>query len=107
MTRLSQLAPVLALGAALAGPLTDARAGLLPTSVTVTPEGGKFRWTYAIVLPTDGHFRQDGRSVRSFSVRQTVDSLRSLQALRARGRALRERSWGLLSAQPAPPPSPP
>jgi hypothetical protein len=30
-----------------------ATAGLLPTQVTVTPDGGNFRWTYAIVLPTD------------------------------------------------------
>jgi hypothetical protein len=30
-----------------------ATAGLLPTNVTVTPEEGNFRWTYAIVLPTD------------------------------------------------------
>jgi hypothetical protein len=39
----------------LAGVLavTDARAGLLPVSVTITPEGGNYRWTYAIVLPTD------------------------------------------------------
>ncbi len=30
-----------------------AAAGLLPVNVTVTPEAGNFRWTYAIVLPTD------------------------------------------------------
>lgn len=32
---------------------TSAQAGLLPTSVTQIPEAGNFRWTYAIVLPTD------------------------------------------------------
>jgi hypothetical protein len=32
---------------------SSANAGLLPTNVTVTPENGNFRWTYAIVLPTD------------------------------------------------------
>jgi hypothetical protein len=32
---------------------SQAQAGLLPVSVTITPEGGNFRWTYAIVLPTD------------------------------------------------------
>ena len=32
---------------------SQAQAGLLPISVTITPEGGNFRWTYAIVLPTD------------------------------------------------------
>ncbi len=30
-----------------------ANAGLLPVSVTVLPEAGNYRWTYAIVLPTD------------------------------------------------------
>lgn len=32
---------------------STAQAGLLPTSVTQIPEAGNFRWTYAIVLPTD------------------------------------------------------
>lgn len=32
---------------------TPARAGLLPVQVSVTPDGGNYRWTYAIVLPTD------------------------------------------------------
>ncbi len=36
-----------------AASLGTANAGLLPVSVTVTPESGNFRWTYAIVLPTD------------------------------------------------------
>jgi hypothetical protein len=30
-----------------------AQAGLLPSTVTVTPEAGNYRWAYAIVLPTD------------------------------------------------------
>lgn len=30
-----------------------AQAGLLPVSVTITPDSNNFRWTYAIVLPTD------------------------------------------------------
>ena len=34
-----------------------AQAGLLPVSVTVIPEAGNFRWTYAIVLPTDSQLR--------------------------------------------------
>jgi PEP-CTERM motif len=38
--------------ATLAG-ATLAQAGLLPVSVTVLPEANNFRWTYAIVLPTD------------------------------------------------------
>lgn len=56
MARLTRLAPVLACGVALLGP-PAARAGLLPTSVTVTPEADKFRWTYAIVLPTDSQLQ--------------------------------------------------
>ena len=32
---------------------SSANAGLLPVSVTVLPEADQFRWTYAIVLPTD------------------------------------------------------
>lgn len=34
-----------------------ARAGLLPVNVTVTPDAGQYRWTYAIVLPTDSQIR--------------------------------------------------
>src|SRR5438309_8987594 len=36
--------------AAAAAPAT---AGLLPVSVSITPDSGNYRWTYAIVLPTD------------------------------------------------------
>jgi hypothetical protein len=32
---------------------TSSQAGLLPVNVTITPQSGNFRWTYAIVLPTD------------------------------------------------------
>ncbi|MBP3956843.1 PEP-CTERM sorting domain-containing protein [Gemmata sp. G18] len=49
MFRISRIALVLA--AALA--TTPAYAGLVPTTVTVTPEGAGFRWTYAVVLPSD------------------------------------------------------
>ncbi|MFO0935485.1 MAG: PEP-CTERM sorting domain-containing protein [Gemmataceae bacterium] len=34
-----------------------AAAGLLPVNVTVTPDSGNYRWTYAIVLPTDSQIR--------------------------------------------------
>jgi hypothetical protein len=51
--RLATLAAVLVLGLT-AGP---ARAGLLPVTVTITPEAGNFRFTYAIVLPTDSQLR--------------------------------------------------
>lgn len=50
--RLTTLAVVLTLAAA-----TPARAGLLPVSVTITPEAGSYRFTYAIVLPTDSQIR--------------------------------------------------
>lgn len=33
--------------------VSSTQAGLLPISVTTTPQSGNFRWTYAIVLPTD------------------------------------------------------
>lgn len=36
---------------------TPARAGLLPVQVSVTPDGGKYRWTYAIVLPSDSQLK--------------------------------------------------
>jgi hypothetical protein len=32
---------------------SSAQAGIIPVSVTVTPEAGNFRWTYAVVLPSD------------------------------------------------------
>jgi PEP-CTERM motif len=54
MTRFRILAVLAAAVAATAG---SARAGLLPVSVTVTPDAGNYRWTYAIVLPTDSQLR--------------------------------------------------
>ncbi len=42
-----------ATGATIAMSAGSANAGLLPVSVTVQPEAGNFRWTYAVVLPTD------------------------------------------------------
>ena len=50
--RLATLAAVVVLG--LAAPV---RAGLLPVSVSITPEAEQFRFTYAIVLPTDSQLR--------------------------------------------------
>lgn len=57
MLRISRLAPLLAFGLALAGPAREAAAGLLPVSVTVTPQSGNYRWTYSITLPTDSQLR--------------------------------------------------
>jgi hypothetical protein len=34
-----------------------ARAGLIPVQVSVTPDGGNYRYTYAILLPTDAVLR--------------------------------------------------
>ncbi|HVL13580.1 MAG TPA: PEP-CTERM sorting domain-containing protein [Gemmata sp.] len=42
--------------AALAVPTTS-RAGLVPVAVSITPEAGMYRYTYAIVLPTDAVLR--------------------------------------------------
>lgn len=53
MTRTFSLAAMIAGGLALAGPAPAAKAGLLPLSWSVTSEADNFRWTYAIVLPTD------------------------------------------------------
>jgi hypothetical protein len=53
--RLATLTVVAA--AALLTTTAPARAGLLPVRVSVTPEGDKYRWTYAVVLPTDSMLR--------------------------------------------------
>jgi hypothetical protein len=37
------------------GICSQAQAGLIPTNVTITPDGGNFRWTYAVVVTTDVH----------------------------------------------------
>jgi len=49
----SALTKLFAAAVATAATLGTASAGLLPVAVTVTPESGNYRWTYAIVLPTD------------------------------------------------------
>lgn len=49
MLRRTCLASIVAAVAAV----STAHAGLLPINVTVNPDGTNFRWTYAIVLPTD------------------------------------------------------
>src|SRR5437773_379968 len=50
LNRIARLWVVAIVAAAVAAP---AQAGIIPASVTVTPEAGNFRWTYSIVLPTD------------------------------------------------------
>lgn len=55
MTR-KWFAPLLASGVMLFG-VGTAPAGLLPTLVTVNSDGSNFRWSYAIVLPTDSELR--------------------------------------------------
>jgi len=46
---------LLVISAALAGLFAAGRAeaGLIPTNVSITPDGGNFRWTYAVVVTTD------------------------------------------------------
>lgn len=53
MIRRTWIARLFAAAAATAVAASSASAGLLPVSVTVSSEGDNFRWTYAIVLPTD------------------------------------------------------
>ena len=54
MTRGTSIARLLAAAVAVVGLAGGtAQAGLLPSSVTVFPEAGNFRWQYAVVLPTD------------------------------------------------------
>ncbi len=57
MPRILSLIQVVACGAILLGSPAFATAGLLPSSVTTTPEASNFRWTYAIVLPTDSQLQ--------------------------------------------------
>ena len=51
------LAPTLLSIAVLLAASETARAGLLPVQVSVLPESGNFRWTYAVVLPTDSQLQ--------------------------------------------------
>jgi len=44
---------MLAVAVAAAAFTAPTQAGIIPASVTVTPEAGNFRWTYSVVLPTD------------------------------------------------------
>ncbi len=49
-------AAVLAIATGLTAP-NSASAGLVPVQVSVTPDAGMYRYTYAIVLPTDAVLR--------------------------------------------------
>jgi hypothetical protein len=53
MIRGTWIARVVCAGVAAWAVAGSAAAGLLPVSVTITPDAGQYRWTYAIVLPTD------------------------------------------------------
>ena len=53
MFRWNSIARPFALAVAVAAFAAPAQAGIIPASVTVTPEAGNFRWTYSLVLPTD------------------------------------------------------
>jgi PEP-CTERM motif len=53
MFRRTWIARLFAAAAAAVAISSTASAGIIPASVTIQPEAGNFRWTYAIVLPTD------------------------------------------------------
>jgi hypothetical protein len=53
MNRRNWIGRLFAVAVTAAALATPASAGIIPGSVTVTPEAGNFRWTYAIVLPSD------------------------------------------------------
>lgn len=54
MKWMSKLAVAMAVVSLLS---SRSEAGLLPVNVTVTPDANQYRWTYAIVLPTDSQIR--------------------------------------------------
>jgi hypothetical protein len=47
------LAALLIASAGLMLTASRAEAGLIPTNVSITPDSGNFRWTYAVVVTTD------------------------------------------------------
>ena len=53
MKLLSTKVVVLLAGLAALAATPRAEAGLIPVNVSITPDGGNFRWTYSVVLPTD------------------------------------------------------
>lgn len=53
MFRRTWIARLFAAAAAAVAISSTASAGIIPASVTIQPEAGNFRWTYAVVLPTD------------------------------------------------------
>jgi hypothetical protein len=53
MFRWNSFGKLFAAGIVAAAFAAPAHAGIIPASVTVTPEASNFRWTYSIVLPTD------------------------------------------------------
>ena len=53
MNRRNWISRMFAAAVAIVATVGTASAGLLPTQVSVVPDTGNYRWTYAIVLPTD------------------------------------------------------
>ena len=53
MNRRNWISRMFAAAVAIVATVGTASAGLLPTQVSVAPDTGNYRWTYAIVLPTD------------------------------------------------------
>src|SRR6266540_2041828 len=53
MFRWNSIVRLFAVAVAAAALTAPAQAGIIPASVTITPEADNFRWTYSVVLPTD------------------------------------------------------
>jgi hypothetical protein len=53
MIRRNSIARLFAAAIAVAALASPVSAGIIPASVTITPEAGNYRWTYSVVLPTD------------------------------------------------------
>src|SRR5258707_13920115 len=53
MNLLSRKVVVLLAGLAALAAAPRAEAGLIPVNVSITPDGGNFRWTYGVVVTTD------------------------------------------------------
>lgn len=53
MTNLTRKVAVLLAAAAVLAAANQAQAGLIPTNVSIMPDGTSFRWTYAVVVTTD------------------------------------------------------
>jgi hypothetical protein len=74
-----RLGKMLLVTAALVGSAAFApsvQAGMIPTAVTVTPDGSNFRWTYGVVVTTDVNVnRGDSFTIYDFGGLVTPDAI--------------------------------